>query len=1084
MKNFTRHSKKHLLSISFLLFSWMASAQLTVNVTATDETCPGYGALSLSVSNANPAIPVVYKVYLLPEDTIPIWNSTQTNVPALGDGDYLIVATQDLGDGNTSTGQANATIGSLYVPVEFYISNSVATCSSGTDMTVSVTAGNPSTYEIISGPVIIAPQTSNVFNNITSGTYEVRVTDGCGNGFTATHTFTVAEPTALTLAGPEFPDSAFPSCDSMNINYTVGTASPSGIIYPLTVQMTVTPPNGSTPQVYDQTISTGNPSLLTISRLIDYYPEAYTVSISVTDPCGNVYESENTVSQLLNASTSVGQVSCEGQSLTINAENLVPPFTIAFTSSPAGFDPSSANPSYPGPYSAAAVFGSESNPVPLGNYAGTVTDACGRTDSFTREVQEPSAPDVVVNPTNNNCQTQLGRVTLRVPGAALQTAVLTSAPSAYTQGTPLNVSADIDDNGRVAVNGLPPGDYTFDLTDACGREYDDVEVTIPQFSPQEPEYEPIPDCTENMGSIRIRPAVTSVTITSAPAGFAQSLPYTATANIFEGTFSMDGLPAGNYSFNVDTECESGYSETVEIVPLSVTTNSIEIQPTCDDFSIYANYDSNAGNAVNFWLQRLNPETNAWEHPNTGQPYTDGDDLTPENALTISQSNNGFTSQGEFRILRQQTSYCMASLGKTEKNCIEEIEEFEFFNELVITGIYNRTCVGETFEVEVQATGITPHYELISKNGDTSFYADNGLSNIFSNLESALYILRVTDACGEVRVEQFNIAELPPLITASIPEDLYFCDETGTGSGSFNLSIQDDGVLGDVDPDIAIVTYHASQQDADQDINPLPANYVSGTATIYARVEWIVNPLCYGTSSFNIVASPIFELAMADTWGMCNGQPVTIAADSGYASYSWSTGDATESITVTEPGEYTVTVMNEGGCEVTKTVAAVVINRPLITEVDIEDWSGNNNTVTIITGDNDTSGYEYSFDGINYHEEAELTGVPAGIITVYVRDKFGCYPPDSEDVMIATYPKFFSPNGDGNNDTWRIKFAVLEPGLTVQVFDRYGKQITNFGATSEGWDGTFNGRAMPADDYWFIVKRGDGRELKGHFSIKR
>ncbi|WP_294818673.1 T9SS type B sorting domain-containing protein [uncultured Flavobacterium sp.] len=1083
MNNFTFPAKNIFFALCFSLFTLQAYSQLNVSVTVTDETCPGFGALSLSVSNANPAAPVVYKVYLLPEDTIPVWNSTESEVPALGDGEYLIIATQQIGSA-TTTGQANATIGSLYVPVAFYISNSVATCDSGTDMTVTATAGNPETYEIISGPVTTAPQASNVFTNVPSGTYEVRVTDECGNGFTATHSF-ATEPTTLTLAGPVFPDTSFPSCNSMNINYTVGTSSPSGIIYPLTVQMTVTPPDGGTPQVYNQTITAGSPTLLTINRLIDYYPEAYSVSISVTDPCGNVYESSDTVSQLLNATASVAQVSCDGQALTINATRLVAPYTIAFTAVPAGFDPALSNGSYPGPFNGPAVFGTESNPIPLGSYSGTITDACGRTDAFTREVDVPQAPEPQISAVNNNCQTQLGRVLLRVPNSELVTVVVVSAPAQYSEPLPYDASAEINAQGIISITGMVPGNYEINFTDSCGNSYTAIPVAIPQFSPQAPEYTPVPDCTAGMGSVKISPSVTQVTITAAPAGAGLTLPFNASSNIFEGDFSMDALPPGNYSFTVNTECENGYTQTVEIVPLSVTQDAIEVQPTCDDFSIFANYESNAGDAVTFWLQRFNESTDNWEHPGTGAPYTENDALTGTNALALSESNTGFTATGEFRILRQQTSYCMGSLGKTEKNCIEEVQQFEFYNELGITGIYNRTCVGEDFEVEVNATGVTPEYELISKDGDTSFYLDNGTNNIFTNLESALYVLRVTDACGEVRVEQFNIAELPPLITASMAEDMFFCDETGAGTGTFDLSQQDEAVLGEVDPDIAVITYHASQEDADQDINALPLDYTSGTATVYARVEWIVNPLCYGTSSFSIVASPTFELAMEESWGLCNGQPVTIMADPGYESYTWSTGEEdVESITVTEPGEYTVTVTNDAGCEVTKTLSAVVVSQPLIADIEIEDWSDNDNTVTIITDGTDASAYEYSFDGINYQDAAELTGVPAGIQTIYVRDKFGCYPPDSEEVMIATYPKYFSPNGDGANDTWRIKFAVLEPGLTVQIFDRYGKQLTNFGNSGEGWDGTFDGRAMPADDYWFIVKRGDGRQFKGHFSIKR
>jgi gliding motility-associated-like protein len=36
----------------------------------------------------------------------------------------------------------------------------------------------------------------------------------------------------------------------------------------------------------------------------------------------------------------------------------------------------------------------------------------------------------------------------------------------------------------------------------------------------------------------------------------------------------------------------------------------------------------------------------------------------------------------------------------------------------------------------------------------------------------------------------------------------------------------------------------------------------------------------------------------------------------------------------------------------------------------------------------------------------------------------------------------------------------------------------------GWNGTFDGTAMPADDYWFIYEFENGRTVKGNFSLKR
>ncbi|MFV0541323.1 MAG: T9SS type B sorting domain-containing protein, partial [Aestuariibaculum sp.] len=42
-------------------------------------------------------------------------------------------------------------------------------------------------------------------------------------------------------------------------------------------------------------------------------------------------------------------------------------------------------------------------------------------------------------------------------------------------------------------------------------------------------------------------------------------------------------------------------------------------------------------------------------------------------------------------------------------------------------------------------------------------------------------------------------------------------------------------------------------------------------------------------------------------------------------------------------------------------------------------------------------------------------------------------------------------------------------------------------TSIGWNGTYNGENMPADDYWFVAKviqEGKPFNVKGHFSLKR
>ena len=47
-----------------------------------------------------------------------------------------------------------------------------------------------------------------------------------------------------------------------------------------------------------------------------------------------------------------------------------------------------------------------------------------------------------------------------------------------------------------------------------------------------------------------------------------------------------------------------------------------------------------------------------------------------------------------------------------------------------------------------------------------------------------------------------------------------------------------------------------------------------------------------------------------------------------------------------------------------------------------------------------------------------------------------------------------------------------------------KLIKQISTIDSGWDGTYNGTSLPADDYWFTANFEDGRSTKGHFALKR
>ncbi len=132
-------------------------------------------------------------------------------------------------------------------------------------------------------------------------------------------------------------------------------------------------------------------------------------------------------------------------------------------------------------------------------------------------------------------------------------------------------------------------------------------------------------------------------------------------------------------------------------------------------------------------------------------------------------------------------------------------------------------------------------------------------------------------------------------------------------------------------------------------------------------------------------------------------------------------------------------------------------------------------------------YEYSIDQElgPFQESNIFENILPGFHTVYVRDKNGCGV-EEEMISILGFPRYFTPNEDGIHDTWQVLGVNSEfnKNITIKIFNRFGKILAQFNSTSFGWDGTYNGEKSPSSDYWFIATLPDGKEYRGHFTLKR
>lgn len=436
---------------------------------------------------------------------------------------------------------------------------------------------------------------------------------------------------------------------------------------------------------------------------------------------------------------------------------------------------------------------------------------------------------------------------------------------------------------------------------------------------------------------------------------------------------------------------------------------------------------------------------------------------------------------------------------------------ESFGEVIIEFGDTPSVVATSVEVcDIDQDGSVTYNLFMTTNAVTNNDSALFISDFFLNASDAMLDIDpiATPTAYEItspsqilyaRVENqsgcFAIAAVTITVTTTVTplqiDPFALCDdETIDGFTSFSLS-DITTTLNSQLPADAVVRYYISQNDASLDQNRLSSPFINTIVTtqeIFVRVFSETDCIAIGTVSLEVLDTP--ELADDSIHIYClNNFPNTINIDSGVQgstnglSYSWTFNGSvlnatTPVIAINEPGTYIVTVTNASNCSATRSISVQPSNIATIESIMVD-----NSTVTVtVSGEGD---YEYALDNIfgPYVESPVFTNVSSGFHTVYVRDRNGCGI-TTGDVAVIGFPNFFTPNGDGIHDTWKVDGATntLNPTEQFVIFDRYGKILFSRRRMGNGWDGTYQGEIMPSNDYWYLITFTDGRTFRGHFSL--
>ncbi len=191
---------------------------------------------------------------------------------------------------------------------------------------------------------------------------------------------------------------------------------------------------------------------------------------------------------------------------------------------------------------------------------------------------------------------------------------------------------------------------------------------------------------------------------------------------------------------------------------------------------------------------------------------------------------------------------------------------------------------------------------------------------------------------------------------------------------------------------------------------------------------------------------------------------------------------------TTSGTYVFTPNPSQACAPTNKTINVTVN-PSNTIVNLNwtvtDAFAKNQIVTVT--DPVGSNYLYQLDDGPFQVSTVFENVSLGTHSITVKDVNGCSEFRNNNVLVVNYPKFFTPNNDGYNDTWNIFTLQNQSNSKILIFDRYGKFLKEIFPNGSGWDGTYIGQPMPANDYWFsieYIEQDIPKKFKSHFSLKR
>ncbi len=1026
-----------------------------------DVACSGSATGSLTVAGSGGVLPYQYNIDGGTFQVSGIFNN-------LAEGTHTIVA-KDANDCNVTT---TATITGPALPLAAIISNFTnVLCSGQANGTATVAASggtSPYTYSWNTTPV----QTTATATNLAGGTYTVTVTDAAFCETSAKVTITV--PTSIIVTTSTTEVSCFGGSNG------TATAIPSGGVPPYTYAWVTIP-------VQNTATATNLPVGTYTVAAIDASGCFKTASVTITQPATQ-----------LSASYTQVNVVCAGNngSVTVTGSGGIPPYQYKINGG--AFQPS-------------GTF----NNLSAGAHNITVMDANNCTFNLTATITEPA---------NALHASITGQINVLCKGQANGSATITATdgipPYSFTwQTTPVQTTA--------TITNLTIGNYVVTTTDNTGCSVIDTAfITEPALDLSVSVINQVDyDCATGING----------SVTVAGAGGTPNYEYSLDGGSFQANSTFTNLPVGGYTLTIrdNNNCEATVSVQIIVGGLILAFD--------DNFTIPEDIVLNANVMLNDRVKCLVPITvTSNTSPQHGTLIINSDGSF---TYTPAPDYNGSDSF-DYTI----TDDVGASSTATVSITIDPVNDPPVLLSEHINVNYNLPSSGNillngNYDPEGTDLNVTTTPILDASHGTFVIAADGSFTYTpdLDYIGNDIVIVNVCDeglplppACSTDTLYFVVLAPNRPPVTLN--EYINACQNsifTGTASNGGNL------FNGDSDPEnnLPLTLNSVPVQDAAHgtftitDVTTGTFNYepnkgFTGSDIVIVSICDSGIPVeCSNDTIFIIVNEAIVANA-GDDQTILPGSiaSLTGSATGGSGIYSWDwvpasltvnpSSQNTETIILSSEVPFILTVMDiTTGCNDTDTTT-VIINNTDYTPLAVADYDTTllNTPITINIIENDiipsgdplivsfcsapTNGIVVlnSDKTITYTPSPDFNGDDMFCYSIcneyfpWLCSETSVYIHVKKPTINDLYPySGISPNGDGNNDVWKIKNIDKYPDNTVIIFNRWGdklREFANYNNTDRSWDGrNEKGEFLPDGTYFYILDVKDVGVLKGWIYLR-